>query len=228
MRRPQAREGKARPRSRPPAGRSTRLGLGPAPRVRARRRSGPTRPKQMYCLLASRRPWPVDSREMRTFLILSLFVVGLLSAAGLSAQVAIQVRADAPGDDERNLNGEYVLVSNEGTTPVELDGWRLCDAVLDCFVFVPRSRRRPAGLHRIGTAHAARPIHESRSSALGELVRHRDTDRPGRRGPRPVRLGPGAGAGLRPAVMAPRGAIRLPGDQPLRLSPTPTYRMSSR
>ena len=35
------------------------------------------------------------------------------------------VRADAAGDDRRNLNGEYALVRNTGAAAVNLAGWKL-------------------------------------------------------------------------------------------------------
>jgi hypothetical protein len=35
------------------------------------------------------------------------------------------VRANAAGDDRRNLNGEYALVRNTGAVAVNLAGWKL-------------------------------------------------------------------------------------------------------
>lgn len=73
----------------------------------------------------------------------ALLAIGLPAMA--AAQIEIQVQADAPGRDDRNLNGEYVLVSNEGNTPVDISGWRLCNAVLDCFVFPEGATIGPGG-----------------------------------------------------------------------------------
>jgi len=68
-----------------------------------------------------------------------------------SAQIDLRVRADAPGTDERNLNGEYVLLSNDGTMPVDLSGWSLCDAVAHCFVFPEGVSIGPGGDLRVHT-----------------------------------------------------------------------------
>lgn len=66
---------------------------------------------------------------------LTLLAFGAILPSTASAQIGLQVRPDAPGTDERNLNGEWVIVSNEGVAPLELDGWTLCNAVAACFVF---------------------------------------------------------------------------------------------
>lgn len=69
----------------------------------------------------------------RLLLVVLVAFVGSALPRAISAQIEIQVQSDAPGRDERNLNGEYVLISNDGTVPVDVSGWRLCNAVLDCF-----------------------------------------------------------------------------------------------
>lgn len=86
---------------------------------------------------------------------LRLTILGLaaLAPATASAQVELRVHADALGRDERNLNGEYVVVSNEGTTPVDLSGWWLCSAVADCFVFPEGTRIGSRGDLRVHTGH---------------------------------------------------------------------------
>ncbi len=42
-------------------------------------------------------------------------------------EIAIDVNADAPGDDGLNLNGEWVRFTNAGTDPIDLDGWEVAD-----------------------------------------------------------------------------------------------------
>ena len=54
-----------------------------------------------------------------------------------AAPISIQVVADAPGNDHRNTNGEYAILSNESGQPVDLSGWTLCDAARHCFRFPP-------------------------------------------------------------------------------------------
>ncbi len=45
-----------------------------------------------------------------------------------SAEMAItRLEPDAPGDDSQNPNGEWVEVTNEGSSPIELTGWSLRD-----------------------------------------------------------------------------------------------------
>ncbi len=50
---------------------------------------------------------------------------GAPSAPG--AALAVEVNADAPGDDNLNLNGEWVRFTNTGATAVDLDGWTVAD-----------------------------------------------------------------------------------------------------
>ncbi len=44
-----------------------------------------------------------------------------------AADIAVEINADAPGDDAQNLNGEWVRFVNRGTEPVDLDGWEVAD-----------------------------------------------------------------------------------------------------
>lgn len=53
---------------------------------------------------------------------------GLACGEPVSADVAItEVQADAPGDDRENLTEEWVTVTNDGASPVDLDGWIVRD-----------------------------------------------------------------------------------------------------
>jgi endonuclease YncB( thermonuclease family) len=42
-------------------------------------------------------------------------------------EIAIDINADAPGDDSLNLNGEWVRFTNSGVDAVDLDGWEVAD-----------------------------------------------------------------------------------------------------
>ena len=42
-------------------------------------------------------------------------------------EIAIDVNADAPGDDGENLNGEWVRFTNAGSEAIDLDGWEVAD-----------------------------------------------------------------------------------------------------
>lgn len=44
-----------------------------------------------------------------------------------TTDIAIDVTADAPGDDSVNLNGEFVTFTQTGAEPIELDGWEVAD-----------------------------------------------------------------------------------------------------
>lgn len=44
-----------------------------------------------------------------------------------ATDIAVEVNADAPGDDGQNLNGEWVRFTNRGMATVDLDGWQVAD-----------------------------------------------------------------------------------------------------
>ena len=61
-------------------------------------------------------------------MIVSLLVVLLASIASASASVSISaINFDAPGNDHNNLNGEWVKITNYGSTSVMMEGWTLSD-----------------------------------------------------------------------------------------------------
>ena len=41
--------------------------------------------------------------------------------------IAVEINADAPGDDSVNLDGEWVRFTNTGTEAADLDGWEVAD-----------------------------------------------------------------------------------------------------
>ena len=65
------------------------------------------------------------------------------------AQVAVTVSWDAPGTDQTNLNGEFVIVRNTGTTPVDLSGWLLRDSSLTSWYFFPSGTVLAPGDYRM-------------------------------------------------------------------------------
>ncbi len=65
---------------------------------------------------------------------------GLWGACGAHAEenptvVIVMVQYDAAGDDSRNINGEYVLIKNVGSSAVNLKGWKLMDESGNTFTF---------------------------------------------------------------------------------------------
>ena len=60
------------------------------------------------------------------------------------ASISLRVVWDAPENDAANINGEYVIVRNTGTAPVDLTGWLLRDSSLEAwFTFPPGSLLAP-------------------------------------------------------------------------------------
>ena len=61
-------------------------------------------------------------------MIISLLVVLLASIVSASASISISaINFDAPGNDHNNLNGEWVKITNYGSTSVMMRGWTLSD-----------------------------------------------------------------------------------------------------
>jgi len=60
--------------------------------------------------------------------------------AGLWASVEVLVKithieADAPGDDNENPNGEWIEITNQGTSPIDLGGYTLSDEANHLYTF---------------------------------------------------------------------------------------------
>jgi len=87
----------------------------------------------------------------QTLLTLALLWLTAFDPSAATAQVELGIRADPPGHDVENLNGEYALVTNRRTTPLDLSGWRLCDAVVNCFVFPEKTIIGPGARLRVHT-----------------------------------------------------------------------------
>ncbi len=67
----------------------------------------------------------------------AVVATGVVSAASSHTGLRITVQADAPGNDHRNPNGEYVVVENTDAAATAIGGWRLCDLANHCFRFPP-------------------------------------------------------------------------------------------
>ena len=61
------------------------------------------------------------------------------------------VVANPPGNDNYNLNGEYVIIRNNASEPVAIGSWTLCDAARHCFRFPDGSRLIDSVLVHTGT-----------------------------------------------------------------------------
>jgi micrococcal nuclease len=66
-----------------------------------------------------------------------------------AAQLSVLVSWDAPGVDQQNLNGEFVVVRNTGTTAVDLSGWLLRDSSLTGWFYFPQGSVLPPGDYRV-------------------------------------------------------------------------------
>ncbi len=80
---------------------------------------------------------------------------GRSGATGAESAVSIGVFADAPGNDHRNPNGEYAMLSNASTSPLDISRWTLCDAARHCFTFPPGASIGP---HATIVLHSGRGI----------------------------------------------------------------------
>jgi micrococcal nuclease len=49
--------------------------------------------------------------------------------------ISILVFPDAPGNDNRRNNGEYVTVFNSREVAADIEGWTLCEGAAHCFTF---------------------------------------------------------------------------------------------
>jgi len=68
---------------------------------------------------------------MKTALILTLivpFLIIAVAAGASSSSVHISdCKFNSPGDDKINLNGEWVEITNNGTSPISMPCWTLSD-----------------------------------------------------------------------------------------------------
>ncbi|MDS0298800.1 lamin tail domain-containing protein [Halogeometricum sp. S1BR25-6] len=106
------------------------------------------------------------------------------SEGATDAEIEVaEVRADAPGNDNENPNGEYVVFRNEGDKAVDLSGWSVVDAAGNDYTF-PRGTRLEPGAEltlRTGTGtDDAETVYWGRGSAVwnngGDTIRLRDGD----------------------------------------------------
>lgn len=54
------------------------------------------------------------------------------------ANLSVIVNWDAPGNDNDNINGEFVVVRNVGSQTVDISGWLLRDSSLTSWFYLPR------------------------------------------------------------------------------------------
>ena len=96
------------------------------------------------------------------------------------ARIALTIHWDAPGNDAANLNGEYVIVRNAGSTTVNLSGWILRDSAIDYWLTFPQGTLLAPGDFRVvhagsGTAGSPGP----RDLYMGSPVAMFPNPRPG-------------------------------------------------
>ncbi len=65
------------------------------------------------------------------------------------ARLAVTVVWDAPENDAANINGEYVIVRNAGSAPVDLTGWLLRDSSLEAWFTFPGGSVLAPGDYRV-------------------------------------------------------------------------------
>jgi endonuclease YncB( thermonuclease family) len=65
------------------------------------------------------------------------------------ASIKVTVSWDAPGVDQANLNGEFVILRNTGSTSVDLSGWLLRDSSLTAWFYFPPNSVLTPGDYRV-------------------------------------------------------------------------------
>lgn len=73
------------------------------------------------------------------------------------AKIDLTVSWDAPGTDTTNLNGEFVIVRNVGTSTVDLSGWLLRDSSLTAWFHFPSGTVLTPGEYRVVHVGSGRP-----------------------------------------------------------------------
>ncbi|MDZ7702499.1 MAG: lamin tail domain-containing protein [Halobacteriales archaeon] len=63
----------------------------------------------------------------------------------------VAIQADAPGDDNDNLNGEYVVFANAGDATLELGGWTLADDAGHVYTFPDGTSLEPGATVTVHT-----------------------------------------------------------------------------
>jgi micrococcal nuclease len=71
------------------------------------------------------------------------------------ASLAVSVHPDAAGNDNENLNGEYVVLTNEGDESVDLSGWTVADAADHRYTFPSGTTLSPGASLTLYTGEGA-------------------------------------------------------------------------
>ncbi|KTG30945.1 lamin tail domain-containing protein [Haloferax profundi] len=94
---------------------------------------------------------------------------------------AVTVVADAPGNDNDNLNEEYVTFRNDGDEVLDLSGWTVSDAAGATYTFAEGTELSPGGVLRLHTGSgtdSAEDVYWGRSGAVwnngGDTITVRD------------------------------------------------------
>jgi micrococcal nuclease len=97
--------------------------------------------------------------------------------------LAVSVVADAPGNDNENLNEEYVTFRNEGDETVDLSGWSVSDAAGATYTFAEGTELPPEStltLYTGGGNDRTDAVYWGRSGAVwnngGDTITLRDAD----------------------------------------------------
>lgn len=88
-------------------------------------------------------PHPTEIAHNREYQVLALQAqaakTGLWNPSycgqGPAASVSMYVNWDAPGDDNKNINGEYFVIRNHSSSTLSIAGWLLRDSALEWFTF---------------------------------------------------------------------------------------------
>jgi len=98
-----------------------------------------------------------------------------VSASASGRGLRLSVHADAPGNDNRNPNGEYAVLDNLRGDDLAIGGWTLCDDTNHCFRF-PRGTVLAAGGRVVVHTGSGRSDGERFYMGRGRAVWNNDGD----------------------------------------------------
>jgi len=93
---------------------------------------------------------------------------GLWATQETGVKIA-HIQADAPGNDSENPNGEWVEIVNQGSAPVNLEGYSLKDAANHIYTF-PAFTLQPGAMVRLHTGRGQNDASSLYWGLVGEAV----------------------------------------------------------
>jgi micrococcal nuclease len=99
---------------------------------------------------------------------------GLWAGSDVALKI-IHIEADAPGSDRENPNGEWIEIANQGSEPVQLQGYTLKDEANHIYTF-GNFTARPGASFRLHSGQGRDSDSELYWGLVGESVWNNDSD----------------------------------------------------